>query len=113
MPLTVEELVLSFLRHRPRHYTMICSLETSAPTGCFFGGNPPPHSGSSSKDKIFELLRLIEEATTISDNIKRGEIHLLDFVFDVMLPELLIKALKEHGITRLRAEQMIACGSIF
>ncbi|CAJ1074194.1 uncharacterized protein LOC126401090 [Xyrichtys novacula] len=66
-----------------------------------------------SEQRIFELLRLIEEATTISDNIKRGEIHLLDFVFDVMLPELLFKVLQEHGITQLRAEQMMTCGSLF
>ncbi|CAJ1055568.1 uncharacterized protein LOC126401090 [Xyrichtys novacula] len=68
---------------------------------------------SWSEQRMFELLRFIEVATNISKKIKRGEIYLLDFVFDVMLPELLIKALKEHGINRFRAELMMACGNVF
>lgn len=36
---------------------------------------------------MFALLRLIEEATGLGAKIKTGDIGLLDFVFDVMLPE--------------------------
>ncbi|XP_049918171.1 uncharacterized protein LOC126401090 [Epinephelus moara] len=65
-----------------------------------------------SDQRIFELLRMIEEATGIGEKIKRGEIGLLDFVFDVMLPEILIKILQE-GMTRLKAEITMASGSLF
>ncbi|CAJ1074262.1 uncharacterized protein LOC126401090 [Xyrichtys novacula] len=68
---------------------------------------------SWSEQRMYELLRFIEEATNIAKKIKTGNIHLLDFVLDVMLPELLIKALKEHGISRFRAELMMACGNVF
>ncbi|KAM8741413.1 uncharacterized protein AB9X84_018796 isoform 1-T1 [Acanthopagrus schlegelii] len=68
-----------------------------------------------SKDqiKIFELLRVTEEVTGVGAWIKTGEIKLLDFVFDVILPEILIRILEEEGRTRLQAEIMMASGTLF
>uniref|UniRef100_A0A3B3BZI3 Uncharacterized LOC112141289 n=1 Tax=Oryzias melastigma TaxID=30732 RepID=A0A3B3BZI3_ORYME len=40
-----------------------------------------------SDQRIFQLLRTIEEATGVGSLIRQGEIQLLDYVFDVMLPE--------------------------
>ena len=37
--------------------------------------------------QIFKLLRVTEEVTGVGAWIKTGEIKLLDFVFDVILPE--------------------------
>ncbi|XP_024120072.1 uncharacterized protein LOC112141215 isoform X2 [Oryzias melastigma] len=59
--------------------------------------------------KIFQLLRTIEEATGVGSLIRKGEIQLLDYVFDVMLPEILIN----KGKTRLQAEILLAKGGIF
>ncbi|KAL7386016.1 hypothetical protein ABVT39_002881 [Epinephelus coioides] len=46
-----------------------------------------------SEQRTFELLRAIKQCTGIGGRIKKGEIQLLDFVFDVMVPEITIKVL--------------------
>ncbi|XP_036069632.1 uncharacterized protein LOC112148061 [Oryzias melastigma] len=46
-----------------------------------------------SDQRIFQILRTIEEATGVGSLIRKGEIQLLDYVFDVMLPEILMSIL--------------------
>ncbi|RVE55370.1 hypothetical protein OJAV_G00237030 [Oryzias javanicus] len=52
--------------------------------------------------KIFQLLRAIEDATGVRSFIQKEEIQILDHVFDVMLPEILISILTNQGETRLQ-----------
>ncbi|KAF6717403.1 hypothetical protein FQA47_013833 [Oryzias melastigma] len=66
-----------------------------------------------SDQRIFQLLRVIEDATGVGALIRKGEVRLLDFVFDVLFPEILINILQNKGMTRLRAEILLAEGSIF
>lgn len=39
---------------------------------------------------------MMEEATGLGEKMKRGDIRLLDFVFDVMLPEIFIEILQQE-----------------
>ncbi|RVE60968.1 hypothetical protein OJAV_G00165890 [Oryzias javanicus] len=61
-----------------------------------------PRTLNLSDHRIFQLLRAIEDATGVRSFIQKEEIQILDHVFDVMLPEILISILTNQGETRLQ-----------
>ncbi|RVE69029.1 hypothetical protein OJAV_G00073720 [Oryzias javanicus] len=64
-----------------------------------------PRTLNLSDHRIFQLLRAIEDATGVRSFIQKEEIQILDHVFDVMLPEILISILTNQGETRLQKDQ--------